>query len=376
MDVFYLFKDTQERREALLNLEIGKQIGFAEGQLFGFDKLKEKGAMVDCNLKLPRTHNYCETVLGWIERAYVARTGIGLGDVCSILAHLRLMNRAQVVMATSDNTGLPAAWIKERGLLKKPLVYVSIGLPERIKAVEKIKPARETRYRRRLKCVDRFVAYGWEEAEWLRQWIGEADKVHFIPFGVNTKIWRPMNHSFGSTDVLSIGADLMRDFNLLIEYARLRPDVGVCLITGKESAAGLGSLPPNLRIRIQIPFDELRMMIAGARVVVLPVKENTYSGATTTLVQCMAMGKAVAVSRVGAIRGGYGFQDGINLCWMEPGSPESLARVVDSLMADETACRRIGETARRHVEISLNWDRYVSDIEDCLVKWFERAKQK
>jgi glycosyltransferase involved in cell wall biosynthesis len=72
---------------------------------------------------------------------------------------------------------------------------------------------------------------------------------------------------------------------------------------------------------------------------------------------------------VGAIREGYGFEDGMNLRWMEPGSPESLAEVVDSLLADEAARRRLGERARRHVVEHLGWDRYVLGIESAIAEW-------
>lgn len=347
----------------------GGEPGLAGGQLFGFDELRKKGIAVDCNLRLPRLGSVRETVAGWIERAYAPRTGIGLGDVCSVRAHLWQMNRACAVVATTDNTGLPAARMKARGRLRVPLAYVSVGLPERMREAEARSPARALRYRRRLAAVDRFVAYGHAEAEWLRQWLGHPDKVRFVPFGVDTAQWRPDFGAAETTDVLSVGSDPKRDFGLLAEYARRHPKVGVRLVVGKDCAAGLGVLPANVDIRVQIPAEELRTIIAGARVVALPVKENTYSGATTTLLQCMAMGKAVAVSRVGAIREGYGFEDGVNVRWMEPGSPDSLGVAVDSLLGDEGARRRIGEQARRHVVDCLGWDRYVRGIEDALGEW-------
>ena len=362
-DVFYLFRDTPARREMLQSGDFG---GLAGGQLFGFAELRQKGVAVDCNLRLPRISSVRETVAGWIEKAYAPRTGIGLGDVCSVRAHLWQMNRARVVVATTDNTGLPAARLKARGRLRAPLVYVSVGLPERIEAAAAISPARAARYRKRLACVDRFVAYGWAEAEWLRRWLGDPDKVRFLPFGVDTAQWRPKDGVAETTDVLGIGSDPKRDFDLLVEYSRARPTATVRLVVGRDCAARLGPLPPNVDLRVDVPIAEVRQAIAAARVVALPVRENTYSGATTTLLQCLAMGKAVVVSRVGAIRAGYGFEDDVNLRWMEPSSGESLARAVDGLLADPAARQRLGAAARRHVEENLDWNRYVRGIESAL----------
>ena len=375
-DVFYLFRDTPERREMVRQVMDGAASGLAGEQLFGFEELTQSGVAVDCNLRFARPASLRETVQGRIERFYAPRTGVGLGDQCSVLGHLGQMNRARVVVATSDNTGLPAARLKSRGRLRTPLVYVSIGLPQRLMAIEGISKARAARYRKRLSCVDRFVAYGFEEAEWLRRWLGDEQKVRFIPFGVDTRKWKPDGNAVEDTDVLSIGSDPMRDFGLLVEYARQRPTVSICLVTNRACAANLGTLPENVRLLIQLPVAELKTLIAGARLVVLPVKENTYSGATTTLLQCMAMGKPVVVSRVGAISEGYGFTDGANVRWMVPGSAESLSEVVDDLLADGDLRCRLGSAARKHVTDHLGLERYVSAIESCLKELLQKGKEK
>lgn len=373
--VFYLFRDTSERRTMVRRVIEGGESGLEGGQLFGFEELWKKGMSVDCNLRFPRVESVRETVQGWIERRYAPRTGVGLGDTCSVSAHLWQMNRARVVLATSDNMGLPAARLKARDGLRVPLVYVSIGLPERLKAVEARSPTRAARYRKRLANVDCFIAYGHAEAEELRQWIRDSANVRFIPFGVDTAKWRPADASAEVVDVLSIGADPMRDFKLLAEYARRHPAVSVSLVTVRECAAELGPLPTNMQVRIRVPIEELKELIARARVVVLPVKDNTYSGATTTLLQCMAMGKAVAVSRVGAIREGYGFQDGVNVRWIEPGSLESLSTAVVGLLADGGLRRRLGTAARQHVVENLGWGRYINEIEKCLAEWMEWKRE-
>jgi len=83
----------------------------------------------------------------------------------------------------------------------------------------------------------------------------------------------------------------------------------------------------------------------------------------------MAMGKPVAVSRVGAIRDGYGFADGQQLRWMEPGSQESFTGVVDDLLADGPQRAKLGGAARRHVVQSLSWSRFVHEIQECLATY-------
>ena len=76
------------------------------------------------------TAGTCMYLAEGAARAALLDTGVGLGDVMSVRAHLWQMNRARVVVATTDNTGLPAARLKARGALRAPLIYISVGLPE------------------------------------------------------------------------------------------------------------------------------------------------------------------------------------------------------------------------------------------------------
>jgi len=377
-DIFYLFHDTPERRASVRRVMEGGDCALAGSQLFGFAELWQDGASVDYNLRFPRAANVLQGALASLDRFYAPRAGVGLGDVRSVYAHLWQINRAKTVISTTDKVGLPAARLKARKKLKVPLVYISIGLPERIIAVEAKSPARAARYQKRMSHVDRVIAYGWVEADWLSCWLGDEQKVRFVPFGVDTQAWKPAMKVGGEKiDVLSMGYDPMRDFGLLVDYARRRPELSFCLATSNECLKSLGSLPTNLRGRVRVPIEELRDLIASAQVIALPVRENSYSGATTTLLQCMAMGKAVAVSRVGAIRDGYGFADNVNLRWMDPGSQESLDKAVDGLFADPPLREQLGAAARRHVESHLGWNQYVERImavmQDAAVEVLERG---
>ena len=70
----------------------------------------------------------------------------------------------------------------------------------------------------------------------------------------------------------------------------------------------------------------MRDRLASARVVALPVRDNSYSGATTTLLQAMAMAKPVVVSRTAAIAAGYELEDGVNCRLVEPGDGAAFER--------------------------------------------------
>ena len=126
--------------------------------------------------------------------------------------------------------------------------------------------------------------------------------------------------------------------------------------------AALGPLPHNVSVETDIPLEDVRARLAAARVVALPVRDNSYSGATTTLLQAMALGKPVVVSRTDAIATGYSLEDGVNCRLVQPGDGEELERAVLEMLTGADAAAAIGIRAREAVERSLTWERYTNAL--------------
>jgi glycosyltransferase involved in cell wall biosynthesis len=94
-------------------------------------------------------------------------------------------------------------------------------------------------------------------------------------------------------------------------------------------------------------WHELRERLAAAPFVVLPVRENNYSGGTISLLQAMAAGKAVIVSRTAAVREGYGLADGENCLLVPPGDGAALAEAMERLRNDRDLAARLDPRPRR-----------------------------
>jgi glycosyltransferase involved in cell wall biosynthesis len=246
-------------------------------------------------------------------------------------------------------------------------VYTAIGLPERLTQLRTERMRRL--YARALASSAAILAYSDREAEELRSYLsdhGEATDVEFVPFGVDEGAFRPANAP-PSVDVVMAGADPHRDVDLFVHLAAEMPARSFHLVTSAERARTLGSTPANLQVEVDVPLEVVRSRLEGARVVALPVLENTYSGATTVLTQAMALGKAVVVTRTQAIATGYGLSDGDNCRLVEPGDVPGFGRAVAAVLRDEWHARALGSRARRTVESGLTWGRYVDRIETTLL---------
>lgn len=355
--VFYLFREAPHRRAAL-QLEPGSPARYS---LYGMDQLAERGFSVEHNLERAAPTRWARATGAAIKRALEAAGGYG-GDFASVLASLRRLNRADVVFSTVDTVGIPLMLLARYGLVRRPFVYTAIGLPERL---VQLRSARiEQLYARALAGASAIVVYSEHEASVLAAWLSDrgADvQVEFVPFGVDADTFRPSGVA-PEVDVVSVGADPHRDFELLFEVATALPDTSFLVVTTTDHVRSLPAPPPNVAIETDLPFDEMRRRLERARVVALPVRENSYSGATTVLLQAMALAKPVVVTRTAAIESGYGLGDGDNVQLVAPGDVAWFRKALTELLTNDAQARGLGAAARATVEAQLTWGRYVERL--------------
>ena len=364
--VFYLFRDAPQRRTAL-ELERGAAGRYA---LYGLDDLAARGYGVRHNLERPAPATWARIAGSVGKRGLEASGGYG-GDFASVLSCLGSLNSSDVVLSTVDTVGIPLVLLVRARAVRAPFVYVAIGLPERLARLRSRRM--ESVYAHALGSASTIVAYSEHEADALRAWLRERGSdvpVAFVPFGVDTRAFQP-SHEPHDVDVVSVGADPHRDFELLVSVARAMHDTSFSLVTTTDRARSLTAVPSNVSVEVDLPFDQMRRRLERARVVALPVRENSYSGATTVLLQAMALAKPVVVTRTAAIASGYGLVDGENVRLVAPGDGDGFGRAVAAVLRDEGALA-LGARARTTVERELTWDRYVGRLEASLREAAER----
>jgi glycosyltransferase involved in cell wall biosynthesis len=358
--VFFAFRDSPQRRAALRSAR-GSAGRYA---LFGLDEIAARGVDVRHNLERDsRTPLWARAAAAAANRPLYAAGGYG-GDFASVLASLRQVNAADVIFSTVDTVGIPLILLKRAGLVRPPLVYVSIGLPERL---EQLRGERmRNLYRTALGKAAAVVAYSENEAGWLRDWLAPGGPlVVFVPFGVDVDVFRPVEAE-PDADVLSVGVDPRRDFELLVAIAERNPELSFRIVAGAGRARSLGELPANVALETDIPLEQVRSRLAGARCVALPVRDNSYSGATTTLLQAMALARPVIVSRTAAIAAGYELADGVNCRLVEPGDEQGFERALLETLTGAAAARSLGSRARQTVERSFSWQRFTDALWEVL----------
>lgn len=257
------------------------------------------------------------------------------------------MEKSDVVFATADSSALGALALKSAGKLSTPVVYATIGMVEGFDERETIK---KRAYRRLLRKAVKIIYYGKGEGERLKHLFSlPEESLQFVPFGIDTAFFQG-EIAKRNAPPLALGIDPRRDWRLLCDSVR-DSGIGIDLICNKDMLKGI-DVPANVYVGDPLPMHELRKKIARASFVILPVKPNTYTGATITLLQCMAAGCPVIVSRTEAITDGYHLEHEGNCLLVKPGNKNELAGAIDALYGDERFCCKLGEGAR------LTADRY------------------
>lgn len=221
--------------------------------------------------------------------------------------------------------------------------------------------------------IDRFFTYSTTQKQFIEQrWDVPPDRVHYTPFMVDADFFapaacRPALDDFLATLpprplICAVGLE-MRDYPTLL---RAVADLDVTVVIAaaspwsKRADSTQGQpLPPNVVVR-RFSHYELRHLYTVAAFVVLPLVENPFQAGVTTLLEALAMGKAVICTRTsGQVDV---IVDGATGLYVPPGDADALRAAVARLLADPAAAERLGRAGRRHVVPAMSLARYADRL--------------
>lgn len=191
-----------------------------------------------------------------------------------------------------------------------------------------------------------------------------ADRVKFIPLGTDGEYFKPRFELEQEGVILSVGRDPGRDFSTLFSTVSSL-DARVFVTAKPRALEKHRPLPDNVEVKDFSP-NELRDAYAEASLVVLPlgIKEDNYYDAMgcSTLVEAMAMGKAVVATR-SATTESY-ITSGVNGLLVPAGDPIAMREAIVYLFSNHEERKRLGTAARRFVEQNCTAEIYAKNLAD------------
>ena len=193
--------------------------------------------------------------------------------------------------------------------------------------------------------VDNILLLSSHQQSYLEKRWHAGDKAKMIWQSVDTDFYQP-EPAQPQGPVFAIGDDHGRDWSTLIEA--LAPlDIELVLKTRSKIQLPEGALLRVRQISNRVSFRELRELYAKASIVVIPLSETLNVSGVGSVLESMAMGKAMVISDNPPIRD-----------YLEPGKTADVVPVGDALalrvavvalLSDNDRMENMGRLARERV---------------------------
>jgi glycosyltransferase involved in cell wall biosynthesis len=179
-----------------------------------------------------------------------------------------------------------------------------------------------------------------------------------VPYMVDSHYWSPKGIE-QSRQVCAVGQEY-RDYATLLEAVQSL-DVRVEIAMGspwseKRDGTRGADLPHNVEVR-QRDYGELRRLYAESLFTVVPLLENDMQAGITTIVESMAMERAVVVTRTQGQVGTVRHQS--NGLEVPPGDAPALRAGIQWMLDHPDECRRMGAEGRRTIEAGMTVEHFV-----------------
>jgi peptidoglycan/xylan/chitin deacetylase (PgdA/CDA1 family) len=266
--------------------------------------------------------------------------------------------RYDAVVSWAEHLGIPFAAFLKLTFARVPHVAIFSWISKPKKAI----PLKLLRSR-----FSRIILMSSVQRDYARDRLGISDAaLPPLRWPVDQKFWHPVD--VPQEMICAVGRE-MRDYGTLVEALRgstIRCHIAAGGQVGMKkkdawvtALSATGSLPPNITLG-PLNFAALRAMYARSRFVVMPLFPTKTDNGTTSILEAMAMGKAVICSRVEGQKDVI--RDGETGLFVPPQDPSALRAAIDHLWNHPEMAEKMGQAARAYVLEYHTLDAWVTSV--------------
>jgi glycosyltransferase involved in cell wall biosynthesis len=231
-------------------------------------------------------------------------------------------------------------------------------------------------------AIDKLVIHAEAQATMARKLGFPGQSVVVLPYQVDTQFWRPPESDATVEPVISSAGLECRDYETLVAAVHglsVRVEIGAASHwSRKRSRVSDQSAPGTVAVR-SYDYPELRELYSRSRFVVAPLVETDFQAGITSILEAMAMAKAVVVSHTrgqrDVVRGPLWVGEGGDLwpahgpsieasngLYVPPGDPISLRGAIKYLLNHPEVAEALGRNGRRLAETEYSLEAYVERL--------------
>jgi glycosyltransferase involved in cell wall biosynthesis len=186
-------------------------------------------------------------------------------------------------------------------------------------------------------------------------------KLALVPYGIDTEFWHPGDSSDENL-VIAPGRD-HRDFRTLARACETLSCEVFVTLASLHSAGARALMPaawPHNFDHAFLDYAELRKIYSRASVVVVPMMPVDFPAGVTSVLEGMAMGKAVVVSATAGLEGVI--EDGETGVTVPPGDSDRMRDAIARLLQLPGERARLGANARQAALEKFGLETYGSSL--------------
>jgi glycosyltransferase involved in cell wall biosynthesis len=266
---------------------------------------------------------------------------------------VRRAGSVDVVFSDGEHVGIPLALAMQ--VRRVPAAHVMIGhhllTPAKKRVLRRLPVSRH---------LDRVLVHSQHQLDGIISETGlPTERLAVVPYGVDATVWAGAPDKEEQGLVVSAGRE-HRDYRTLV--AALAPGAALSIadhspFSPHATRRDPDVWPANVE-RVQLDPVRLRDLYRRACVVVVPVVESTMPAGITTLLEAMAMGKAVVVTETAELRGVV--DDGVTGLTVPPGDVAAMRAAIQRLVDSPPTRLALGRRARQVILESYDVDVYAS----------------
>ena len=211
--------------------------------------------------------------------------------------------------------------------------------------------------------IDKMFVYATSQRDFVVATLGmRPEQVQLTSFMVDTEFFAIERVTPEPRRMICAAGLEFRDYDTLVEAVR-GLDVEVVIAAASpwsKRTSGLDdAIPDNVTV-CKLSLFELRQLYADARFVVVPLRETDFQAGVTTILEAMAMSRAVVCTRTaGQTDVIVGGETGV---YVRPADVAALRDAIRALLDDPDEAGRLGEAGRRWVVANADIAAYADRI--------------
>ena len=192
--------------------------------------------------------------------------------------------------------------------------------------------------------------------------LSEADLVHsrlkyniqerksaIFLFGVDKDFWRPINGTKENIDILCVGSDRNRDYEILKEISvKFKIKLLTKIKINLKNNHNIKKISGNF-YNSSVSDKDLRHLYNSAKIILIPLRNVFQPSGQSVALQAMACGRTVVITETKGIFDKIVLRNNFNIMFVKPDSIHELNRTISNLLKNESLRNKIGTQARKTI---------------------------